>query len=75
MITTSLILSVFALGIVVWATFFKKSNSTKKIEDLEKTVADLKDKSAVVIEGDGEISDAIIMHKGKVIYTKLKNKE
>ena len=70
-ITIACIMSGLALGIVVWAVFLRKTPSSP----LEMDVKYLRDNAAIVIQGDGELSDAIIMHKGKVIYTKLKNKE
>lgn len=57
-----------AIGLGVYASFFKKSNAEK----LSKEVDRLKENAPTVIEGDGVTSESIIMHKGKAIYTKLK---
>lgn len=57
-----------AIGLGLYASFFKKSNTDKMGKDVES----LKEKTPTVIEGDGITSESILMHKGKVIYTKLK---
>lgn len=75
MITAAFIMSGLALGIITWHVFIRKAPKDSNVEMLEKKVKYLQDNAALVIEGDGDLSDAIIMHNDKVIYIKLKNED